>query len=88
MSNEIVGRKVWVTRDSTGDVFEVWERKPEYRGCGWFGVMAERIGIVTIVCAEQFRKWLGTKPTAKLAKGGPNAIEEATLYVGLDWGHE
>ena len=87
-SNEIVGRKVWVTRDAAWSNFEVWERKPERRDSGWFGKLFVTGGFVTSVCEGHFHKWLGTKPTDKLAEGGPDAIEAATLYVGIDWGHE
>lgn len=88
MSNEIKGRQVWVTRNSSYEDYDVWRKCPKWRSCeSWVGALGGD-SLLTTICPELFTKWLGTKPTAKLARGGPKAIEKATLYVALDWGHD
>jgi hypothetical protein len=85
MSDKIVGKKVWITRDFDYSDFEISERRPTWGGAVW---RFHSQFMVASVCNEkEFRRWLGRQPTAKLKAGGPEAIEEATLYVAIDWGH-
>ena len=82
--NEVVGRAVWVTRDSIYRDFEVFSRRPRW------SVLHERWEddppyVLATVCYEKFKQWLGVYPPGHLKQGGPRAIQRATLYVGLDW---
>jgi hypothetical protein len=86
MSDKIVGKKVWITRDYEHSNFDIWQCKPQWNG--WVWDVETETPLTRICDAAYFRRWLGRSPTAKLNAGGPEAIEEATLYVAIDWGHD
>lgn len=93
MSDEIKGKRVWVTRNEQTSDYWVWTQCPAWVsfsdvGGGSWRSLKNGDPYLTSICPKLFTKWLGAKPTAKLAKGGPKAIEKATLYVALDWGHD